>query len=607
MPIVITKSAMVNDAEALLKIKQSLNNSQFLDSWKNGTQPCDEVVRWVGVVCGKGIVTTLRLRSMQLSGDIDTSALAQLQGLRVLNLVNNSFSGPIPEFNKLGALKAIYVSNNNFSGEIPSGFFTKMVSLKKVWFDKNNFTGPIPSSLAQLPRLLELCLDSNNFWGLIPSIGQQSLETLNLSSNNLSGDIPSSLSRVVRNPPPPLEEPPQKSLKIAYALMALSGFLLVSMIVAIYLIVQKRKREESDEMGMGERDFGGNTIGLRISSIGRKEESGQSSGSGVEKSTGRKSPKKGKGFGDLTVLNNINPGFGLSDLMRAGAEVLGNGSVGSSYKAKLSSGLILVVKRLKEMNKMDADEFRAEMTRLGGLKHPNVLAPLACHYQKEEKLVIYEHIPKGSLLYILHGDRGESHANLNWPTRLKIIHGIALGMSYIHTKLAALALPHGNLKSSNVLLSPDNEPLVVDYGLISIIDGNHAASVLMGYQAPEAIESRSISPKCDVYSLGIVILEILTGKFPSQYHKNNKGGTDVVQWVRSAIQERREAELLDPGISANRHCIGEMLKLLHVGANCTESNPNKRLDIREAVRRIEEILVEGRSVDDSRYEISQDG
>ncbi|KVI05822.1 pollen receptor-like kinase 3 [Cynara cardunculus var. scolymus] len=609
----ITKSAM-NDAEALLKIKQSLHDSQFLDSWKNGTQPCDEVIRWVGVVCGKGIVTTLRLRSMNLSGDIDMSALSQLQGLRVLNLVNNSFSGPIPEFNKLGALKAIYVSMNNFSGEIPSGFFTKMVSLKKIWFDKNNFTGPIPSSLAQLPRLLELHLNSNNFTGLIPSIGQQSLESLNLSSNNLYGDIPSSLSRfdvscfegnpglcgqkfgklcasVVPTPPPP-SEPPQKSLKIAYALMGLSGFILASMLVGIYLLVQKRKREERDQMCTEKRNFDGN-IGLCISSIGRKEEDGSGSGTG-KCMGGRRSPRKTKGFGDLMMLNNTGkPVFGLSDLMKAGAEVLGNGSLGSSYKAKLSNGLILVVKRLKEMNKMDSDDFKTEMTRLGGLKHPNILAPLACHYQKDEKLLIYEYIPKGSLLYLLHGDRGESHANLNWPTRLKIIQGIVLGMSYIHTELATLALPHGNLKSSNVLIGPDNEPLVVDYGLISIIERNHAASVLMGYQAPEAVESRSISPKCDVYSLGVIVLEILTGKFPSQYHKNNKGGTDVVRWVKSAIEEKREVELLDPGISEHRSCIGEMQKLLHIGADCTESNPEKRVDIREAIRRIDEIRIDG--------------
>ncbi|KAI7735816.1 hypothetical protein M8C21_000578 [Ambrosia artemisiifolia] len=243
------------------------------------------------------------------------------------------------------------------------------------------------------------------------------------------------------------------------------------------------------------------------------------------------------------------------------------------------------------MNKMNKDGFQVEMARLGKLEHPNVLPPFACHFQKKEKLVIYEYIPKGSLLYLLHGDRGESHAELNWAARLKIIKGVALGMGYIHRELGMLALPHGNLKSSNVLLGPNNDPLVVDYGLISIIDGSHAASVLTGYKAPETVQNHSISPKCDVYSLGIIILEILTGKFPSQYHNKGKGGTDVVEWVKSAMSEQREVEFLDPEITGHTNSLGEMQKLLHIGAECTESDPDDRIDIREAIRRIEEIRI----------------
>ncbi|XP_076886875.1 pollen receptor-like kinase 3 [Bidens hawaiensis] len=604
----MSKSAM-NDAEALLQMKQSLNNPVSLDSWKPGTNPCDEVIQWVGLICGNGIVTTLHLRSLNLSGEIDMFALSQMQGLRVINLVNNSFSGPIPEFNKLGALKAIYLSMNQFSGEILSDYFTKMVSLKKIWFDNNNFSGHIPSSLAQLPRLLELHLNDNKFSGLIPLLGQQTLESLNLSNNHLIGDIPSSLSRfdvalfdgnpglcgpklrklclnVRQTPKGPKQpsKPPPESLKMAYMLMGLSGFILVAMLIGIYVLVQKRKKEEADQMRVETRDDD-DSFGLGIDNASPKE-NGSTRGN-LEKG----SSKKTKGGGDLMLLNKGSVAFGLSDLMKSGAEVLGNGSLGSSYKAKLSNGLVLVVKRLKEMNKISKDEFQVEMSRLGRLEHPNVLAPLACHFQKKEKLAIYEYIPKGSLLYLLHGDRGESHAELNWPTRLKIIKGVALGMGYIHRELATLALPHGNLKSSNVLLGPNNDPLVVDYGLISIMDANHAASVLTGFKAPEAVQNQSISPKCDVYSLGIMILEIVTGKFPSQYHNKGKGEADVVEWVKSAMLEQHEMELLDPEITGSTHSLGEMRKMLQIGAECTESDPDIRIDISEAIRRIEEINV----------------
>lgn len=162
-------------------------------------------------------------------------------------------------------------------------------------------------------------------------------------------------------------------------------------------------------------------------------------------------------------------------------------------------------------------------------------------------------------------------------------------MLYLHTELSSYDLPHGNLKSSNVLLGPDYEPLLVDYGFIHLVDPAIVTHALFAYKAPEATQHGQVSPSCDVYCLGVVILEILTGKFPSQYLSNGKGGTDVVQWVASAISEGRVVELLDPEIATSRNSLGEMEQLLHIGAACTQSNPHKRLDIVEAVRRIEEL------------------
>ncbi|KAI3727370.1 hypothetical protein L1987_67184 [Smallanthus sonchifolius] len=291
-----------------------------------------------------------------------------------------------------------------------------------------------------------------------------------------------------------------------------------------------REKEEADQMCVEKRN--GNvddSFGLGISSVSPKED--YSTRENLEKG----SHKTIKGGGDLVLLNK-------------GAVIWVVGFDESRRR---------VVKRLKAMNKMSKDGFQVEMSRLGRLEHPNILAPLACHFQKKEKLAIYEYIPKGSLLYLLHGDRGESLAELNWPARLKIIKGVALGMGYIHLELGMLVLPHGNLKSSNVLLGPTNEPLVVDYSLISVIDANHAANVLTGYKAPEVVRNHSVSPKC---CLGIMILEILTSiSVPKQRER----------WDRC----------------------GEMQKLMQIGSECTESDPDDRIDIREAIRRIEEIRI----------------
>ncbi|KAH1210323.1 Pollen receptor-like kinase 6 [Glycine max] len=138
-------------------------------------------------------------------------------------------------------------------------------------------------------------------------------------------------------------------------------------------------------------------------------------------------------------------------------------------------------------------------------------------------------------------------------------------MHYLYIVLASSDLPHQYLKSSNVPIGPNNEPMLVDYG---------------------------VSRSCAVYYLGVVIIEILTARFPSQYVSNGKGGADVVQSVETAISEGRESKVLDPKIAGSRNWLVSMEQLLHIGAACTKSNPQQRLDMVEAIRRIMEIKFE---------------
>lgn len=194
---------------------------------------------------------------------------------------------------------------------------------------------------------------------------------------------------------------------------------------------------------------------------------------------------------------------------------------------------------------------------------------------------------------------------------MKIIQGTARGLAYIHDQLSSLDLPHGNLKSSNVLLSQDNEPLLADYGLCLVISSCLAAQTLAAYKAPEAILDHHISPKCDVYCLGIIILEVLTGKYPAQFLNNGEGGgVDAVKWARSAIADDKVDEIYDPEIERNAKSKKEMRQLLHIGVACTESRPEQRLDMAESLRQIEEITTEGRPHDQTTIEVkalSRDG
>ncbi|KAK2406596.1 pollen receptor kinase [Trifolium repens] len=630
----------MSEAEALLSLKNSFSNSEALDNWIANTFPCTEDDKWAGVVCYNGLVTGLRLGGRGLFGKIDVDALLELKGLRTISLMNNSFTGSIPELNRIGFLKAMYLSGNKFSGNIPQEYFQSMKSLKKVWLSNNEFTGVIPSSLAEVPQLVELHLENNQFSGNIPNFNSPSLRKIDVSNNNLEGEVPEGLMRFNQSSfqgnsglcgekigticGKPMEQPNpigahnmnnmtelKNNNDNVYVSMAdkskhrslqIIGIVVTSIVLislAIFLIMKSRKKKEKVEY---DDEIGENNGQESINDIGSVEVQVTSSSNSISTSTNhvKKSPSSrknsshgSKGMGELMMMNDDKGVFGLPDLMKASAEVLGNGGFGSSYKAVMSNGLAVVVKRTRELNGLGKDGFEAEMKRLGRVKHWNVLTPLAYHYRKDEKLVISEYVPRGSLLYLLHGDRGPSHAELDWNTRLKIVQGIAKGMHYLHTELASSDLPHGNLKSSNVLLGPDYEPFLMDFGFINLVHPSSYAQTLFAYKAPEALQHSKVSPRCDVYCLGVVILEILTGKFPSQYLNNGKGGTDVVQWVASAICEGREVELLDPEIASNKKSLSEMQQLIHIGAACTESNPKKRLDMFEAIRRIEGIKTKG--------------
>ncbi|KAM6578896.1 hypothetical protein CsatB_030733 [Cannabis sativa] len=593
-------SHSLSETDSLLKLKNSFTQTNALASWLPNSSPCSS--RWAGVMCFDGIITGLHLTNMGLSGKIDIDALNQISGLRTISFMNNNFSGSIPEFNKLGVLKSLLLSGNAFSGDIPSDFFSHLNSLKKVWLNENQFTGNVPESLGQLTHLIELHLENNQFTGSIP-IFKQSINSLDLSNNKLEGEIPvifssynasafagndglcgKPLDRVcstVQTQSPALPAATENYTNDNR--LVVGGVVAAMVIVLIYALLSSKNNIEDDFSQLGRETTDG-VVEVHVPSSNRRN---------LDSSTQKGSDGGG---GDLIMVNDEKGSFGLSDLMKAAAEVLGNGGLGSAYKAVMSFGLSVAVKRMREMNRLGRDGFDAEMRRFGGLRHRNILTPLAYHYRREEKLLVSEYIPKGSLLYVMHGDRGTSHAELNWPTRLKIIQGIARGLGFLYTEFSNYDLPHGNLKSSNVLLNHDHEPVLSDYAFHPLMSPTNAAQSMFAYKTPDYIKYQRVSQKTDVYCLGILILEILTGKFPSQYLNKGKGGIDIVQWVSSAHKiVERETELLDPeiasGNAANSNAVNQMIELLRVGTDCVESNPQERIDMKEAIRRIEEVQV----------------
>lgn len=403
------------ETAALLLLKNSFTNATSLSSWTNSTGgPCDS--RWDGVICQKGSVAGLDLAGVGLSGDIDVDALAQLANLRTVSFADNNFSGRIPALNRLHTLRAIYLSHNRFSGDIPGDFFDDMTRLKKLWINDNDFTGLIPYSLSKASAMVELQLQNNHFAGTIPALVLPSLSVFNVSNNELEGVIPDVYSKFNASSflgnenlcgeaqfgDKPCEEEAAASNGRVAAIFVLVVFLIC---LVVYLITTRERKEEepmdldamNDEKVM---EAAKEVRFRRVQSIAKEEEVGQSRRMGSAENGGG-----GGGAGDLVMVNEGKGVFGLPELMKASAEVMGGGGMGSAYKAVMTSGVAVVVKRMRDMNRVGKEAFDGHLRRLGSLNHPNVLPPLAYHYRKDEKLFVYEYIPKGSLLYVLHGKK----------------------------------------------------------------------------------------------------------------------------------------------------------------------------------------------------------
>ncbi|GLJ33470.1 hypothetical protein SUGI_0673310 [Cryptomeria japonica] len=446
---------------ALLNLKDGLFNNSVLQKNWSGPQCYYNVSQWIGITCFDGRVTGIRLEEMGLQGSIKENALLNLTELKDIVFRENRFTGFLPSLSTLLKLQFIDFSHNKLTGPMPEHFSASWRQLKLHY---NSLNGSIPLSILNCSSLEIFEVQNNSLSGTIPAFNQSKLQVFNVSNNNLKGPIPNTPimqsfngSSFLGNPglcgkplnklcpiepapaPSPSPSPPSpgtangvqgrnpghKTRDILITVIVVSAFVCV-VLLALFFYCCYRMTKAKKAASKGSPQMQKN---VEIT------ETFQSSSSGNEVEPKNKEK--------MVFTSRLDPpGFDIDDLLRASAELLGRGNFGSTYKAVLETGESLVVKRLKDLNVLTKKDFDQQMKLLSKLQHSNLVPISAYYFAKEDKLVVYDYMPNGSLFDRLHGARGPGRMPLNWKSRFKIAQGVAQGMAYLHTQCPQQKTPH---------------------------------------------------------------------------------------------------------------------------------------------------------------------
>ncbi|KAH9619003.1 hypothetical protein KSS87_017766 [Heliosperma pusillum] len=565
---------------------------------------------WQGVVCNPtGEVIELHLPGVGFIGPIPNNVFGNLTSLNFLSLRYNAITGNIPsDFSSLSQLKFLYLQHNRLSGNISNILFN-LPKLFRLDLSGNQFSGPIPIGFNNLTDLSALFLQNNQLTGEIPDLKLPNLNDFNVSYNLLTGNVPEHLcsafpssafegnSLTVCPYKPPSTTPGDsgnKKKKLSTgAIIGIVIACVVALLVLLFLIwfccCRRKKKQEVQPAAIRSFDDPASTAagaGAAAAAKSSDVEMGRESNGQSAAAVVAKSKAGGSGIDKtLVFFGNAPKTFDLDDLLKASAEVLGKGNYGTTYKAALENGVAVAVKRLKDVTATEK-EFKDKMEEIGKLEHENLVALRAYHCSPNEKLLVYDYLPMGSLSALLHGNTGSGRTPLNWETRSAIALGAARGISYIHSRNPTSA--HGNIKSSNILLSNSYEARVSDFGLAQLANPSVTTNRVAGYRAPEVTDPRRVSQKADIYSFGVFLLELLTGKAPTHALLNEEG-VDLPRWVQSVVREEWAAEVFDMELLRYQNVEEDMVKLLQLAIDCCAQYPDSRPSISEVTSRIEEI------------------
>ncbi|KAA8550699.1 hypothetical protein F0562_002383 [Nyssa sinensis] len=505
------------------------------------------------------------------------SSILSLPNLQNFMASNNNLLGQIPDqFQDCPLLSVLDLSSNHFTGSIPVSIASceRLVNLN---LQNNQLTGPIPRAIAMMPTLAILDLSNNSLTGGIPeNFGNSpALEMLNVSYNKLEGPVPANGMLRTINPDdivgnaglcgsvlPPCSQnsaytSKQRSL---HARHIVAGWVIgISALLAFVIAV-----------------FGARSLYNRW----------YSNGSCFEERY-----EMGKGEWPWRLMAFQRLGFSSNDILACIKEsnVIGMGATGIVYKAEMQRlNTVVAVKKLwrtgTDIEMGSSDDLVGEVDLLGRLRHRNIVRLLGFLHNDTDAMIVYEYMQNGSLGEALHAKQA-GRLLVDWVSRYNIAVGVAQGLAYLHHDCHPPVI-HRDVKSNNILLDANLEARIADFGLARMmLKKNETVSMVAGsygYIAPEYGYTLKVGEKSDIYSYGVVLMELLTGKQPLDPEFGES--IDIVEWFRQKIRDNKALEgALDPSVGNCKHVQEEMLLVLRIAILCTAKLPKDRPSMRDVI------------------------
>ncbi|KMT20071.1 hypothetical protein BVRB_1g000900 [Beta vulgaris subsp. vulgaris] len=518
------------------------------------------------------LLSSLNISWNSLSGPIPPS-IANLTNLEYLHLQNNFFNGSIPSigsFNHLielqlgknnlsGAIPpmpqtlqyALNLSNNLFEGRIPKYSFEQMVNLEILDLSNNRFSGEIPKSLIDMPSLTLLLLDNNKLSGIVPEF-----------THNVTIDIKGNIGLIF--PPPDGPNTNQstashKRLSVASKIAVVVGAAVFGGLIAILGVFLSRRllyKVHDIEIQPKQLEF---PVPLAVESR------------------------------ILTTNSTHKSNIDFSKAMEAVSNPLNlilKTKFSTYYKVVMPSGVSYFVKKLNCTERMfqlsSHGSFGQELEALGKVNSSNIMTPLAYTLAADSAYLIYEMAFKGTLFDVLHRS---SVTPLDWASRCSIAVGVAQGLASLHGCSSGPILLF-DLTSKTVMLKSMKEPQIGDIELCKVIDPSKSTSSLsavagsVGYIPPEYAYTMRVTLAGNVYSFGVILLELLTGK------QAVCEGTELAKWVlRNSTQPQRWDRILDFRVSrASPSIRSQMLTVLKIALACINASSEARPKMKSVLR-----------------------